>query len=120
MAKRGYKGNENLKPVNQNIEWTEELLNEYANCATNSTYFIEKYVKIDNVDHGLVDFKLRNYQHKMIDTIIDNRYTIMLTSRQVGKCCREESMIKIKNKANGKIEEISIGEFYKRLNKKEN
>jgi len=115
MAKRGYKGNENLKPVNQNIEWTEELLNEYANCATDPTYFIEKYVKIDNVDHGLVEFKLRDYQYKMIDTIVDNRYTIMLTSRQVGKCIKHNQKIKIKNKSNGKIEEISIGEFYKRM-----
>lgn len=117
MAK-GYKGNENLKPVNTDIEWTDELLDEYARCALDPIYFTEKYVKIDNLDNGLVDFTLRDYQYRMIDSIINNRYTIFCTARQIGKCCHYDSKIKIKNKRSGKIEEISIGDFYERLNEK--
>jgi len=82
---RGYKGNINLKPVNKHIDWTEELLDEYTKCAVDIKYFLENYVKIDAVDDGLVKFQLRDYQHRMIDSIVDNRYTIMLTARQIGK-----------------------------------
>jgi hypothetical protein len=111
---RGYKGNELLKRVDMQIEWTEELLQEYTKCATDIEYFIEKYVYIDSLDDGLVKFKLRDYQHKMIDSIVNNRYTIMLASRQIGKCCHVDSNITIKNKVTNKIETISIGDFYKR------
>ena len=61
-------------------------------------------------------FKLRDYQKKMVKTITENRYTILLASRQIGKCCHVDSNITIKNKVTNKIETISIGDFYKRMN----
>lgn len=80
-----YKGDTALKGVNENIEWTEELLDEYTRCATDIKYFIETYVRIENVDDGLVKFSLRKYQHRMVEGVMDHRFVIMLCSRQVGK-----------------------------------
>lgn len=81
----GYKGNTALKPINQQVEWTQFELDEYTRCATDIKYFINNYVRIENVDEGLINFNLRDYQHRMVDSIVENRYTIMLCSRQVGK-----------------------------------
>ena len=118
MAKKnkenyGYKGNLSLKPINQTVDWTQETLYEYTKCATDIKYFINNYVKIENVDEGLIKFKLRDYQHRMVDSIVNSRYSIFLCSRQIGKCQLASETITIKNKTTGEIMEVPIGDFYK-------
>lgn len=81
----GYKGNVNLKRSNQNIEWTPDLVQEYMRCSQDPVYFTENYMKIINVDEGLMNFKLYDYQKKMIKSFKDNRYSIVTTARQAGK-----------------------------------
>lgn len=80
-----YNGNLNLKKTNVNIEWTKEQLKEYKKCQNSCEYFIEHYVKIVHVDHGWINFKLRPFQKKLMDSIIDNRFTIAKVPRQQGK-----------------------------------
>ena len=63
---KGYLGNANLKKSNQNIEWTPDLVQEYIKCSTDPVYFTETYMKIINIDKGLVSFKLYDYQKEMI------------------------------------------------------
>jgi len=82
---KGYKGNVLLKKSNQSIEWTQELVQEYVKCSENPVYFIETYMKIINVDQGLVSFKLYDYQKEMITSFKDNRNSIITTARQAGK-----------------------------------
>lgn len=81
----GYKGNVLLKRSNQDIEWTPDLVQEYMKCSQDPIYFIETYMKIINVDHGLVNFNLYDYQKDMINSFKDNRYSIVTTARQAGK-----------------------------------
>lgn len=83
--KRGYNGNDLLKRPKTNIEWTEDLVNEYTKCSVDVKYFIEKYVRIVTTDDGLAEFKLRPYQEKIVDTFTDNRHVILLIGRQSGK-----------------------------------
>jgi Terminase large subunit, T4likevirus-type, N-terminal/Terminase RNaseH-like domain len=82
---RGYNGNALLKRSNQKIEWTPELLTEYVKCSEDVIYFTEKYMKIINIDKGLVSFKLYDYQKEMLKSMQDNRFTIIATARQAGK-----------------------------------
>jgi len=82
---KGYKGNVLLKKSNQSIEWTEELIQEYIKCSKDPVYFTETYMKIINVDEGLVNFKLYDYQKEMVNSFKDNRYSIVTTARQAGK-----------------------------------
>jgi hypothetical protein len=49
------------------------------------SYFAEHYVKVINLDRGLVNFKLRGYQEKMVEHFSDNRFCIVLACRQSGK-----------------------------------
>lgn len=82
---RGYNGNANLKRSNQAIEYTPDMVAEYLKCAEDPVYFTETYMKIINVDKGLVNFKLYDYQKKMLRSMQNERYTIIATARQAGK-----------------------------------
>src|ERR1017187_8147590 len=80
-----YRGNVLLKQIGEVINWTPELIAEYMRCGQDPIYFIETYVKIINLDEGLVPFILRDYQKEMIESAVNNRFTIIATARQVGK-----------------------------------
>jgi len=81
----GYKGNSNLKRRSVEIEWSQDLIQEYMKCAKDPVYFIEKYMKIISINEGLINFNLYNYQKNMITSMAENRYTVIATARQAGK-----------------------------------
>ena len=85
MASETYLGNPNLKNVGQNVEWTEETLQEYVKCKDDPEHFIRNYVKIIHVDKGLVPFEMYDYQKDMIHKFNDNRFVICKMPRQTGK-----------------------------------
>lgn len=66
-------------------EYSLEELQEYAKCATDPVYFIKKYMKIIQVDKGLVPFDMYDFQEEMVRSYHENRFNITLCSRQVGK-----------------------------------
>ena len=80
-----YLNNPNLKSSGVQIGWTEEQAKEYVKCMDNPVYFIKTYMKIVNVDRGLIDFDLYPFQEKMIGSFNDNRFTICKIGRQSGK-----------------------------------
>lgn len=110
--KKLYYLNPNIKKSNIIESFTEEQVLEYARCSEDPIYFIEKYVKIQHVDHGLVDFILRGYQKKLIKSYVENRNNIVLSSRQSGKCFSINTMVRLRNKKTGEIIEKTIGELY--------
>jgi len=85
MPSENYLGNPNLKNSNVQIEFTPEQVKELLKCSTDPKYFIENYVQIVHVDHGLVPFKLYEYQERMIETFHNNRFVISKLPRQSGK-----------------------------------
>lgn len=80
-----YLNNPNLKNSGVTIEWTEEQAKEYVKCMENPVYFIKKYMKIVNLDMGLVPFELYPFQEKMIESFHRERFTICKIGRQSGK-----------------------------------
>lgn len=82
---KGYNGNILLKRANQNIDWTPELVEEWVKCSEDPIYFVENYMKIITLNEGLQNFKPYPYQRNMIQSFVDNRYTIVTTARQAGK-----------------------------------
>ena len=82
---KGYNGNQNLKRSNQKFEWTAELVEEYMKCSYDPIYFIESYMKIININKGLVSFKLYDYQKVMVLAMKENRFNVIATARQAGK-----------------------------------
>lgn len=81
----GYLGNQHLKKTGVPIEWTLELIQEYAKCAADPVYFAKKYIKIVHVDRGLVPFEMYPYQETITREITENRRVAVLTARQSGK-----------------------------------
>lgn len=80
-----YRGNPNLKRVDELVEWTPELILEYKRCMEDPIYFAQKYVKVVHVDRGFIPIDLYPYQEEAINAISTNRRVIMLTARQAGK-----------------------------------
>ena len=81
----GYNGNALLKRANQSIDWTTDSVAEYIKCSQDPVYFTETYMKIVNVDRGLIGFKLYDYQKEMLRSFSANRFNIITTARQAGK-----------------------------------
>jgi hypothetical protein len=81
-----YLGNQNLKASGVVINYTEEQLQEYMRCAEDCHYFVTKYVKIIHPDYGIIPFdKPRKYQVELIDSVVNERFTIAKIGRQMGK-----------------------------------
>jgi hypothetical protein len=81
----GYNGNSSLKRAGVEIEYTRDQLIEITKCIKDPVYFITKYVKIVNVDEGLVPFNMWPFQVEMVKGFHANRFTIAKMPRQVGK-----------------------------------
>ena len=81
----GYLGNQHLKKIGEEIEWSPDLLKEYMKCAQDPIYFAKNYIKIVHVDKGLVPFEMYDYQENITRKITDNRRLAVLTARQSGK-----------------------------------
>ena len=80
-----YLGNPNLKKANTEIEFTEENVKEFLKCKDDPVYFAREYIKIINVDEGLVSFDMWPFQEKLIRRFHANRFNICMMPRQTGK-----------------------------------
>jgi len=82
---KGYLGNNLLKRIGQQQQWTPEQLQEMALCMMDPIYFAEKYIKIVHVDRGLIPLQMYDYQKEIATKIFNNRRVAVLTARQAGK-----------------------------------
>ena len=80
-----YLGNPNLKKAHVPVGFSEHEVNEYMKCSEDPAYFIEQYVKIVHVDKGLIPFTMWEFQRKMIETFVKDRFVICKMPRQSGK-----------------------------------
>ena len=67
MAKESdnvYLGNPNLKKANVAQNFTKKQIAEYLKCKDDPVYFTEKFIKIINLDEGLVPFDMYPFQRK--------------------------------------------------------
>lgn len=74
-----------IKRANEETEYTIEQVLELKKCATDPVYFIESYVKIQHPKLGAIPLILFEYQKKCIKAFQENRWNILLASRQTGK-----------------------------------
>ena len=66
MSGDNYLGNPLIKKSNVRLSFTAEQIQEYAKCVKDPVHFIQNYVKIVNIDAGLVTFNLYHYQKKIV------------------------------------------------------
>jgi len=58
---------------------------ELEKCQDDPIYFMKNYVKIQHPTKGTVSFDLFEYQERIVDTIHNNKDSLVLCSRQLGK-----------------------------------
>jgi len=83
--KDSYRDNILLKKVGVEHKFTEEQVQEYIKCSKDPVYFCINYIKIVNVDEGLINFNMWDFQKEMLNLFKDNRFVITKCPRQVGK-----------------------------------
>ena len=80
-----YLSNPNLKRANTPIQFTEDQVIEFLTCKEDPVYFAKKYIKIVNVDEGLIGFDMWPFQEKLVSNFHKHRFNICKMPRQVGK-----------------------------------
>ncbi len=82
---KGYNNNPNLPKEDYRHAFTQAEIDEFVKCAGNPVYFAMTYMRIINVDHGLMPFRMWDFQQDMLRTFHENRFSICKLPRQVGK-----------------------------------
>lgn len=108
-----YKGNVSLKGNKVKVPMTDEHVQEFLKCKNDIFYFLMNYGRIIDLDRGIVNFQLYQYQKNMIKLMAENRFVVNLLPRQMGKCAQKDTIVKIRNKKTGEIIELTMEEFYK-------
>jgi hypothetical protein len=85
VASLGYNNNPNLPRSDYRHAFTQHEIDEFIKCANDPIYFAITYMKIINVDKGLMPFEMWDFQKKMLQTFHDERFSICKLPRQVGK-----------------------------------
>jgi hypothetical protein len=74
-----------LRRAGVTFRLTPEEQLEYIRCAVDIHYFVEKYCKVKREDGSVGNIFLRDYQKEILDNFVNNRFNILMASRQVGK-----------------------------------
>jgi hypothetical protein len=80
-----YRNDVNFKPANTTIELTPQHIVEYQKCSQDIVYFAENHVKIMDPNAGRCLVKLYDYQKDILRTMVQERFVVLNTARQVGK-----------------------------------
>ena len=65
-------------------EYTKEEMAELRRCSKDVVYFANEYAQL-LTDDGVIKITLRDYQEEIINAFSDNRFNILMASRQIGK-----------------------------------
>ena len=101
-----YKNMKGVKKGNLAYDMTNDELSEYLKASLSIHYFAEKYCQIKREDGSTGPMTLRDYQKDIIDLYTKNQFSILMASRQVGKCSSFNVMVNIDG------EKKSLGELY--------
>ncbi len=105
-----YLGNQKLKRANVPVNYTKPQIKEFMRCSTDVIYFIKKYIKIVNVDRGIIPFDLWEFQEKMVQTFATNRFSICKLPRQSGKALDIETQI-LTTLGFKQLKNLNIGDY---------
>lgn len=87
QKKEFYLGNEALPTPDATFDYANnpEWVIDLEKCKKNILYFAENFFYITNLDEGKIKIKLRPFQKRILRSLRDNRFVVLLASRQIGK-----------------------------------
>lgn len=89
-----YYGDQQLRKPHLLFEYTQDEINELVQCKNSVNYFANHYAYTMNPSTGALNLiTLRDYQEDLLNTINDNRYTVIVAARQSGKCVSHNTEI---------------------------
>lgn len=100
--------------------FTGNELDEYTKCKLDVTYFANNYCYIKVEDGSYSQMRIRDYQYDILDLYDKNKYSILMASRQVGKCFLYNTSLCIYNKKTKVYKNIKFFEFSFKIKKKKN
>jgi hypothetical protein len=76
---------------------TDYEIEEYIKCKLDIHYFAEKYCMVKTEDGSIRNITLREYQKDILDLYTKNRFSILMGSRQIGKCFSFNTLVEVEN-----------------------
>lgn len=70
--------------MSNSVNLRDVIKEEYKKCLSDPIYFMTKYVKIQHPHRGTIAFELYPFQRDTLQTFCDNRFNLVLKSRQMG------------------------------------
>lgn len=105
-----YEGTIGLRKSGVTFNISKAELDEYVKCKLDIHHFAENYCWIKGERGDPVIVKLRDYQKEILDNFFNNRFNILMASRQVGKCLFYNALLTIEMESIKM--EITIGNLY--------
>lgn len=106
-----------LRKKGLSFAMSKDEITEYVKCAKDVQYFAENYCWVKGEKGSQVKIKLRDYQKEILDNFFNNRFNILMASRQTGKCTSFNTIIIIEN--SGVKFHTRLGKLYYYLLSKE-
>jgi hypothetical protein len=107
-----------VRKANVTFAMTDDEFEEYIKCKINIHYFAEHYCQIKREDGTIGPMTLRDYQKDIIDLYTKNPRSILMASRQTGKCNSFITNVLVVSES-GQTVKIPIGFLYYNEVKKE-
>lgn len=87
QKKEFYLGNEQLPTPDATFDYTEhpEWIQDIEKSRKNILFFAENFFYITNLDRGKIKIELHSFQKKILRSLRDSRFVVLLASRQIGK-----------------------------------
>lgn len=79
-----YLGNKNLPVPETQFQWTPEMVEDLERARKSILHF-SRFFYIVNLDEGKQPIKLYPYQKRILKALVENRFNVVLASRQIGK-----------------------------------
>ncbi len=83
--KQMYMGDANLPSRDATFEYTPEMVEHIDKCRKDIIYFAENFFYIIEPDLGKIKIPLLPYQLRLLKAFQENRFNVVLSSRQSGK-----------------------------------
>jgi hypothetical protein len=115
-----YDNTPGLRKSGLTFKMTPEEVDEYIKCKMDVHYFAETYCWVKGEKGDPVKLKLRDYQKEMLDNFFNNRFNILMASRQTGKCFVYNTQISIYDKNLDKYFDIKAYELLYKFKKNKN
>lgn len=110
--KSGFNGNDNVVKPNIQQSFDDHQMAELAKCAADPIYFIETYCKIVSLDKGIIPFKMYEPFKHYVRTVHNNRFVLLQSGRQMGKCTGKDTNYTVRNKITGEVRNVRAKEFH--------